>query len=70
MSVRASSAPTRPIRRSSTFTYIVNVDNAKDPFDPVPTNRPGFGGTESNSPVVATGDDGDAAEDARRPAAT
>ena len=23
-------------------------------------HRPGFGGTESNSPVVATGDDGDA----------
>jgi len=44
----------------ASFTYIVNVDNARDPFAADPLQRPGYGGTESNAPVVATGDDSDA----------
>ncbi len=42
-----------------TFTWIVTVDNAKNPLDPNPLNHPGLGGTESNSPTVATGDETD-----------
>lgn len=42
-----------------TFTWIVTVDNAKDPFAADPLKRPGFGGTESNAPTVATGDETD-----------
>ncbi len=49
--------PSGPDTALSSYTYIVNVDNAKDPMDPNPSNRPGFGGTESNSPVVAVGDE-------------
>ena len=41
----------------SSYTYIVNVDNAKDPQDPDPLNHPGFGGTLSNSEVVSVGDE-------------
>jgi hypothetical protein len=38
------------------FTYIVNEDNARDPLDPDPLRRPSMAPTESNSPLVARGD--------------
>jgi hypothetical protein len=38
------------------FTYIVNVDNARDPRDANPLLRPSIAPTESNSPLVAQGD--------------
>ncbi|HMJ36245.1 MAG TPA: hypothetical protein VK501_20255 [Baekduia sp.] len=38
------------------FTYIVNADNARDPRDPNPLLRPSMAPTESNSPLVAQGD--------------
>ncbi len=37
------------------YSYIVNVDNARDSGDANKMNHPGLGGSESNSPVVATG---------------
>jgi large repetitive protein len=39
----------------SQFTFIVNVDNSGDPSSPDPMKRPSAG-TESYSPLVATGD--------------
>lgn len=42
------------------FTYLVNDDNVGDPGDPNPANHPGRRPTPSNSPVVATGDEGSA----------
>ena len=38
------------------FTFLVNVDNAHLGDDPDPMQRPGVAPTESNSPVVALGD--------------
>jgi hypothetical protein len=38
------------------FTFLVNVDNAHLGDDPDPLQRPGVAPTESNSPVVALGD--------------
>jgi hypothetical protein len=38
------------------FTYIVNVDNSGDVTSTDPLQRPSFHPTESNSPVVAEGD--------------
>src|SRR5215468_6096863 len=40
----------------STFQYIVNVDNTRLPNDPDPAMRNGVAPTESNSPIVAEGD--------------
>ncbi len=39
------------------FKYLVNEDNAHDPADPDPMQRPSIAPTESNSPVVAVGDE-------------
>jgi hypothetical protein len=44
----------------SHFTYLINVDNARDPHAADPADRPGRAPTESNSPVVAKGDQDDA----------
>jgi hypothetical protein len=38
------------------FTYIVNEDNARDAIDANPLLRPAIASTESNSPLVAEGD--------------
>ncbi|MEA2243891.1 MAG: hypothetical protein QOD24_3447 [Solirubrobacteraceae bacterium] len=40
----------------ASFTYLVNVDNTRDPRDPNPLKRTLMAPTESNSPVVAKGD--------------
>lgn len=40
----------------TTFQYLVNVDNTRLPNDPDPAMRTGVAPTESNSPVVAEGD--------------
>ena len=41
------------------FQYLINVDNARDPDAANPLNRPSLGGYESNSEIVAQGDQGD-----------
>ena len=38
------------------FKFLINDDNTGDPSDPNPANHPGRHPTESNSPIVATGD--------------
>src|SRR3954451_10985315 len=42
----------------SSFTYIVNVDNTRDPHAAAVLDRTGIAPTESNSPIVAEGDAG------------
>ena len=44
----------------STFTYLVNVDNARDPHAAAVLDRTGIAPTESNSPIAAEGDEGSA----------
>src|ERR1700742_334143 len=44
----------------STFTYLVNVDNTRDPHASTVLDRTGIAPTESNSPIVAEGDQGSA----------
>jgi Polysaccharide lyase family 4, domain II len=44
----------------TTFTYLVNVDNARDAHAVNPLDRPGIAPTESNSPIVAEGDESSA----------
>ena len=42
------------------FTYLVNIDNARDPHAGAVLDRTGVAPTESNSPIVAEGDQGSA----------
>ncbi len=39
------------------YTYIVNEDNAGDPYAALPVDRPGMGPMSSYSPIVAAGDE-------------
>ena len=38
------------------YSFIVNADNTRDPLDSDPLLRPSMAPTESNSPIVAKGD--------------